>query len=104
MYYDYEKDFPERLAELRQQKKVSAREMSLSLGRNHSYINTIESGKAFPTMKEFFCICDYLNITPKEFFDTKIENPSLSNQLNEETSYLSSGKQQLLLDIINNIK
>ena len=35
--------FPKRLAELRQEKGVSARDMSLSLGQSESYINKIEN-------------------------------------------------------------
>ena len=50
----YEDDFPRRLAQLRGLKGVSARDMSLSIGQNPGYINTIENGKAFPTMQSFF--------------------------------------------------
>lgn len=65
----YEKLFSKRLAELRIQKGVSARDMSLSLGQNPGYIRAIESGSAFPAMSSFFYICEYLNVTPQEFFD-----------------------------------
>ena len=41
----------------------SAREMSLALGQNPSYINRIENGKALPSMQGFFSICEYLQIT-----------------------------------------
>ena len=39
-----EKDFSFRLAKLREEKGVSARDMSLSMGQNPGYINNIESG------------------------------------------------------------
>lgn len=42
----YEDEFSLRLAQLRNKKGVSARDMSLSIGQNHSYINNIENGKA----------------------------------------------------------
>ena len=42
--YVYEDIFKNRLAILRTQHGVSAREMSLSLGQNAGYINDIESG------------------------------------------------------------
>lgn len=71
----YEEDFPIRLAMLRELKGVSAREMSLSIGQNPSYINNIETGKALPSMSGFFFICEYLNITPQEFFDTESTAP-----------------------------
>lgn len=48
-----EETFASRLTSLREQKKVSAREMSLDLGQNGSYINRIENRKAFPSMQCF---------------------------------------------------
>ena len=71
----YEKEFSQRLAQLRLQKGISARDMSLSIGQNPGYVNTIENGKSFPTMTNFFYICEYLNITPMEFFDMSSDNP-----------------------------
>ena len=38
-----EDNFAERLTQLREDKQVSAREMSLALGQNCSYINRIEN-------------------------------------------------------------
>lgn len=49
----YEEFFVERLSSLRNQKNVSAREMSLALGQNESYINRIENRLAFPSMQVF---------------------------------------------------
>ena len=46
----YDIQFAERLIQLRTNKGVSARDMSLSLGQNPGYINNIESGKALPSM------------------------------------------------------
>ena len=45
----YEEDFPLRLAQLRNKKGVSARDMSLSIGQNAGYINNISLNK--PTTK-----------------------------------------------------
>ena len=42
----YEEFTQNRIAQLRMQKNVSARDMSLSLGQNNSYINQIENKKA----------------------------------------------------------
>lgn len=66
----YEDLFYERLTKLRTQKNVSAREMSLSIGQSAGYINTLENQRALPSMAAFFYICEYLGVTPCEFFDT----------------------------------
>lgn len=72
----FEESFPARLMQLRNKMGVSARDMSLSIGQNPGYINNIESGKALPSMAAFFYICDFLKITPKEFFDLDAEEPA----------------------------
>ena len=71
----FDDEFQKRLSDLRTQKGVSARDMSLSIGQNPNYINTIESGRAMPSMSVFLSICDYLKITPSEFFNTENSQP-----------------------------
>ena len=72
----YENDFAKRLSELRIQKGVSARDMSLSLGQNSGYINHIENRQAYPSIPVFFNICDYFNISPEQFFSTTEKDPA----------------------------
>ena len=72
--------FGDRLAELRTIKGVSAREMSLSIGHSENYINKVENGKTLPSMAAFFYICEYLRISPKDFFDKNNNNPSMVNE------------------------
>ena len=71
-----EKEFGLRLAKLREALGISAREMSFDLGQNKNYINSIESGKSYPSMAAFIYICDYMKITPKDFFDPNFRNPT----------------------------
>lgn len=71
-----EKDFSLRLAQLREKKGVSARDMSLSIGQNPGYINNIESGKSMPSLSGIFYICEYLGISPSDFFDMDNQNPT----------------------------
>ena len=84
----YEEDFARRLTQLRIKKGVSARDMSLSIGQNPGYINTIENGKAFPTMTNFFYICEFLSITPQDFFDTETTNPEKLHTLIQYLKHL----------------
>ena len=77
----YENEFQTRLTQLRENKGVLARDMSLSIGQNPGYINNIETGKALPSMSGFFYICEYLQLSPKDFFDTDAKNPEKLNKL-----------------------
>ena len=46
-----EKFFCDRLRYLRNERKISAREMSLALGQNETYINKIETGQRLVSME-----------------------------------------------------
>ena len=83
-----EKDFALRLAQLREKKGVSARDMSLSMGQNPGYINNIESGKSLPSLPGIFYICDYLGVTPSEFFDLESKNPTKLDAIIEDLKCL----------------
>lgn len=99
----YEDEFPLRLAQLRNQKGVSARDMSLSIGQNHSYINHIESGKALPSMTIFFYICECLNITPADFFDFDSKNPEKLKALIENLKRLDGKQLDCIAEIVNGL-
>ena len=43
----------ERISELRLKKNVSEYQMSLDLGKNKSYIQSLTSGRSLPTMQSF---------------------------------------------------
>lgn len=98
-----EKTFGLRLAKLRQCKNISAREMSLALGQNKNYINAIEAGRNLPSMSSFFCICDYIGISPKEFFDLGYKNPlpasSFENIFRKLTPVQAAHVYQIAIDI-----
>lgn len=61
-------NFGLQLAKIRNDRGISARQLSLELGYNKNYIYSIESGRNFPTMEGFFEICQYLQIDPGNFF------------------------------------
>ncbi|SCH28767.1 Helix-turn-helix domain [uncultured Ruminococcus sp.] len=73
--------------------------MSLALGQNPSYINRIENGKALPSMQGFFSICDYLKITPAEFFNDEVEQPGEIRALVEKLQKLPQEQLQLVEQI-----
>lgn len=97
-------DFSKRLTELRMNKGVSARDMSLSIGQSAGYINNIENGVNLPSMTVFFYICDYLGITPQEFFDTENKNPTKSQELLDLVKCLNNEKIDNLIALAKNIK
>lgn len=98
------KEFSDRLARLRIDKDVSAREMSLSIGQGESYINNIENGLSFPSMTGFFYICEYLGISPSEFFDTGTKAPTKVQELVDAVKGLNSAQLDNLIAIAKDLK
>lgn len=50
-------------------------------------------------MSEFLYICEYLGVTPKEFFDDTIAEPSLVNELYSLTKEMSKEDISVLINI-----
>ncbi len=59
----------ERITELRMQRNVSECQMSLELGQSKSYVQSITSGRALPSVRQLFNITDYFDISLSDFFD-----------------------------------
>lgn len=96
----YKEDFSFRLAYLRNRMNISARDMSLSIGQNPGYINNIENGKALPSLSMFFYICDFLQITPAEFFETEIKSPIKTRKIVENLSRLDDDALEAVAVIV----
>ncbi len=98
-----EKDFALRLAKLRTKKNVSAREMSLAIGQNPGYINHIESGHGNPSLAGILYICEYLGITPAEFFDEATEHPVKLRTITELLKQLNDEQLSIIENLIKNM-
>lgn len=99
----YENEFQTRLAQLRENKGVSARDMSLSIGQNPGYINNIETGKAIPSMSGFFYICEYLQLSLKDFFDIDAKNPEKLNELIKDLKKLDDKQLDSIASIVQGL-
>jgi transcriptional regulator with XRE-family HTH domain len=92
------------LAKLRINKGVSARDMSLSIGQSAGYINNIENGVNLPSMTVFFYICEYLGISPMDFFDTESVNPTKSSELLKASKGLDTNQLDMLINLAKGLK
>lgn len=97
---DFQKDFSERLAKLRTTKGDTAREMSLSLGQSEGYIGQIERKSNLPSMTVFSHICEYLGVSPKDFFDDEVENPETLGKLIEMLRTLNQQELESVVGIV----
>ena len=102
--YELEDFFTKRIIQLRMAKDVSARDMSLSMGQSHSYMHNLESNKSMPTMRNFFYICEYLNISPKEFFDFGPNAPERLKEIISDLKWLTPEQLAHIAAIVKELK
>ena len=94
----------DRISSLREEKKVSERKMSLDLGHSTSYVRSIISGRAMPSMGEFLYICEYLGITPHEFFNEERSTTLVQQKAIDHIYGMSDEDVALLLKFIERIR
>lgn len=99
---EYENFVRMRITQLRQRQHISEHKMSLDLGKSGSYMRNISTGKALPSMHEFLRICDYLGVTPQEFFTGAGDETDRINIFNRLQDLDDGGiqKLQIILDWI----
>lgn len=100
----YEDIFSRRLSQLRMNKKVSARDMSLSIGQSPGYINGLENGNGYPSFTVFYYICEYLGVTPAEFFDEGNPVPEELREILDDLKYLSQEQIEGIRAIVKGLK
>ena len=99
----YEDFVQEWLAKWRRQKVVSTRVTSLSLGQANNYTNNVENKKTLPSMQSLLDICEYLGVTPQEFFDEGNPNPTALNEFIAEAKKLDSKAMSYILGIMKEL-
>lgn len=98
-----ETNIGERITQLRMQKEITERQMSLDLGHSSSYIHSIASGRALPSMQEFLYICEYLEITPMEFFNVKRNTTSQQQRAIRYIYELNKMDTDLIVELLERI-
>lgn len=98
-----EKFIADRITELRLKKNVSEYQMSLDLGRNKTYIQSITSGRNLPKMSQFFDICEYLGVTPLEFFSEDLHHVPLYQKANDLLKQLDEDDLLAVISILNRL-
>jgi len=99
----YENFIADRISQLRQAKGISARDMSLTIGQNTNYINHIENRKMLPSMQSFFYICEYLGITPQEFFDAGNNQPEQLKEMMNDLKKLDAKSFSYIMGIVKEL-
>lgn len=95
---------PKRLSQLRIERDISARDLSLSLGMNETYINKIENGKTVPSLEVLEMICEHFHLSLRDFFDEEKTSPIYQNKLIKATAGLQNTQIDTLTELARGYK
>ncbi len=98
-----ERFIAERITELRLRKNISEYRMSLELGQSRSYVQGITSGKAYPSIKQLFNICDYFGVTLAEFFDEETDDPQRMHTVLTLAKRLNAKDLDRIIDLMDRL-
>lgn len=93
-----------RITALRMKMGVSEYKMSLDLGHSKGYMQSISSGNSLPSLSEFLYICEYLQVTPQEFFDDAKPLPQETHRLLKAIDGLSKTDLELLTEMAERLQ
>ncbi|MBQ0017064.1 MAG: helix-turn-helix transcriptional regulator, partial [Clostridiales bacterium] len=89
------------ISKLRTSKNMSARELSLKINKNESYINRLEYRKDFePSISVISDICEACGITLEQFFYYDIDEYTLDKEIIDNLKNLNINKKQALMTLI----
>ncbi len=98
-----QKEIINRISNFRYKKKLSARELSLQLGKSSNYINKLESYDFNLTLNMFLEILEALEMTEEEFFCLGEQYNKETKELCEKFNKLSDFNKKTVFDLINNL-
>ncbi len=85
-----------RITELRLDYEISEYQLGIEIGKSGSYIQSLTSMRATPSMQALTDICDFFNISLTEFFNEDIKKPNDLHRIQEKLSGLTEDQLQAI--------
>ena len=98
------KDIIERISYFRTLKNLSARKLSLMLGKHQAYINKLEAYDFNLNTGTLLEILETLEITPEEFFCLGTDFTPKSKEINKLFNNLSSPNKETVMDLLRRLQ
>lgn len=93
-----------RIGYFRNKRNLSARELSLRIGKSGTYINQIESKNFTLSLPVLFDIINALEISFAEFFADNYQNYQQDKEILDILNYLSAERKRSFIDLMKNTK
>jgi len=99
------KNFGKRLKLAREQKRLTAEQLSEEINISSKSIWQLESGRRSTSLKCLVGLCNALNVSPEYLLEADLHNTSYNsdNELLELVANLTPSERELLVDILKTI-
>ena len=97
------KEIVERINYFRNLQNLSARELSLRIGKHSGYINKLESKDFNLPVEVLLQIIDELNISVDDFFGLGNKYNKETKQLIDKFNKLNNNNKQTILDLVDKL-
>lgn len=94
----------QRIGYFRNKKNLSARELSLRIGKSDTYINQVENKNFRISLPVLFEIIDALEVSCAEFFSDNYKSFQQDKEILDVLRSLSPGRKNSFLDLMKNTK
>lgn len=92
----------QRISMLRTKAGLSARELSLRIGKNEAYINRLEHSKSFePSVTVISDICEACGSSLEEFFHYDIASYKTDKELLDILKHIPKEKKKLWIELMS---
>ncbi len=90
----------DRISYIRVRAHLSARKLSLAVGKNPSYIHLLENKRNFePSLSTLLDILDVCDVTPEEFFSENMAEYAIDRKTLAFLKTLSEGQKQAIMNL-----
>ena len=94
------KEVLSRIGYVRNQAKLSAREVSLRMGMSPQYVAQLESGRIVLTVEKLLQILDICNFAVERFFSSNINDYIVDQELVDLIESLPHNKKRNIIDFL----
>ncbi len=92
----------ERITYFREKKKFSTNKLANLAGVSQSYLRDVELGNKNPTVEFLYLLCNVLDITLADFFNSQ-DTENLNNTILEKIQMLNESQRTTLLAFLDTI-
>ncbi len=96
--------FRTRLKDILKQKGMRMNEAAYAIEKKHGYISAVIRDEQNMNVRDFLNLCDAIGVSPQDFFNEEVEDPSAVYELILEARNLNGKQIKSMLEMVRNLK